>query len=272
MSQRRIRKAPLVVIGTVMAFVVLGATASLGGVDGDASGLAGQGPSGPTPTPTPPPPDPGARSITLEVSDGRVVVGDSVTFSGQLTAVNPVCQNNARLEIRRQVHGTTEFVPAGPGETDEVGAFSRDIRVQSNADYIAVASARDEPGIENDCPEATSAPVTVLAKVRVTARSRTSPAKGDKTKVEFEGKVDPAHAGTPVKLERKGDNGWYGVDKQSLKDDSSFKFKFKAKWTGKRVYRVVWPKGDPDHEEGKSDKMKIVIRNRDDRRGPRVRG
>lgn len=217
----------------------------------------------PTPTPTPTP-EPEVRTVSLTASEEIVDFRESVTFTGELTSADGSCRAAEKVQIVRQVLGEEEQRGVGTQTTGDLGEFTATVQVQSSAMYFAVASET------KTAAEAISEPVTVLGRVLIEAQTRSlNPERG--TKFEITARVTPSHPGSFAMLERKNDAGnWINVKKDKADDRSSFTFKLKANWKGKRVYRATWLKSGEDNEPDSSNKLKIrPVKPRDGRGGGR---
>jgi hypothetical protein len=200
-------------------------------------------------------PTPGtSRTVTLAASDAKVEAGDEVTLNGQIVSSNSSCEDGEFVRIRRRVHGTDTFADFGSATSDAEGLYETTITASVNADYVAVAPAHD------NCAEATSQSVTVLAKVKVSIKVNDfTPEKG--TEVVIKGKVTPNHRGTKVTLQRKKGGRWVKVAKDELNRRSRYRFEIDADWAKDRRFRVRWMEADSDHETGISQAVKVVTHN-----------
>jgi hypothetical protein len=204
---------------------------------------------GPSPTPTESPPS-ADRCVTLSARKAMVTTGGTVTMTGNLTDASGAGIAGVNIRIEGETLGTGVPAKGGRAETNDEGEFFATVKVGASAEFTAVA-----PGETKQDPEVTSAPVTVLSKVIMTARTRSlTPERG--TKIEIGAKVRPPHPGSEAKLQRKTERGW----RQVLRDranDTGFSFKLKATWKGKRIFRVTWIKSDDDHEPSSSNWLRI---------------
>lgn len=191
-----------------------------------------------------------ARTITLFTSSTKARYRSRLTLSGQVFSSNASCDDvGETVRIRKRVHGRSSFVDAAAASTDVDGRYSVQVQALQSADYVAVAPAHDQ------CAEATSPSVTVLVPVKVGAKP--SPRRLDKgSKFRITGKVVPKHSGV-VKLQRKKGRRWVGAGRTRLTKRSSYVFRKRAKWKGRRAFRVVWPAQDDEHEKGMSKKFVV---------------
>lgn len=246
----------------VVSVSLVGAAISLGGPAGAGAGSSGAtetvtptptatGSSPPTRTPAPTP-DPIARTITLAASKAKVEVGETVTLSGTIQADDASCFASKSIQLQKQTLGTTGFVNAGVTSSDAEGAYTKGVPMQAGADFIAIAQS----GAQDPCIQATSDAVRVQVKVSVTgtARPSTPPRKSE---FHISGRVAPVHPGTKVVLQRRVDGRWKWAGSEKLGAKSDYDFTKKARWKGKRIFRVKWVKGDDDHLSGKSPRIKV---------------
>ena len=200
-------------------------------------------------------PTPGtSRTVTLAASDAKVRSGANVTLNGQVFSSAASCEDGEFIRIRRRVHGTDTFSDFGSATTDTEGIYETTIKAKVSADYLAVATAHD------NCAEATSESVTVLAQVKVSIKVNDfTPERG--TNIVFKGKVTPNHKGTKVTLQRKKGGRWVKVAKDELNGRSRYVITIEADWAKARRFRVKWPGADSDHESGKSQVVKVRAHN-----------
>jgi hypothetical protein len=219
---------------------------------------AGSAVAPPTSTATPPP---ATTSVVLSAGKKVVDVKESVKLTGTVESDQVSCMSVVTIEIARQPLGSSEPGRASVATTDESGDFATEpIRIDASAEFTA--STRAVKGA--NCPETSSEPVTVLARVLVDILARPAqPERG--SKVAISGRVSPAHPGTKVKLQKRVSGEWKPAGKTRLDDSSRFAEKFKVKWK-KRAFRAVWPSADVDHEKGKS--KRVVVKSRRPRSKP----
>jgi hypothetical protein len=250
-SKERRRARAALSLAVVSAMVTLGVASWLPAAEGQVACV----PPTPTPTETPPGPGFGAdaadRVVTLSADKGTVTYGGTVIMTGTLSDADGTCIPNVRVNIEGETLGIGLPAKGGHDETNDEGVFVAAVKVSASAEYTAVA-----PGETNEDPEVTSAPVTVLAKVDMTARTRDlSPERG--TKIEITARMKPSYPGSEAVLQRKKVTGWGNV-KTDKANNTGFTFKIKANWKGKRIFRVTWIKPEgADHEPGSSNRLKI---------------
>ena len=221
---------------------------------------AGGGPSGPQPeTNTCPKPSPTGsqtaggpdREVTLSTSKRKISAGTVVTFSGRIDSSSQSCTDNELIELRRRVHGTSAFKEFKTTATESDGTYQVVTKVTASADYQATAPGHDE------CDDATSSALSVLARVKVSARVN-DPTPEPGSRVVFRGKVSPAHRGTDVILQRRKGTKWVLVVTDELDRRSRYEIRIEADWGSRdRVFRVKWKKQDPNHEAATSKRIRL---------------
>ncbi|MGH2701167.1 MAG: hypothetical protein ACRDJ2_05240 [Actinomycetota bacterium] len=219
-----------------------------------------------TPTPTSSPPPTTTTSVVLEAGKKVVDVKESVTLTGSVVSDQVSCMSAVTIEIARQPLGSSEPGRASVATTDEAGEFAtQPIRIDASAEFTATTRAVKDA----ECPETSSEPVTVLARVLVDILARPAqPERG--SKVAISGRVSPAHPGTKVKLQKRVNGEWKPAGKTKLDSSSRFTKSYKARWK-KRVFRAVWPSADADHERGKSKRVVVKTRRPRSKRGDKTR-
>jgi hypothetical protein len=242
------------VIGSIVQGVPSGNVPALAFTDEPRSNAISTAMVSPTPEPTETAPP--ARTATLFTSDEVVVFRQQITLTGTIEAIDQTCVDAEEIRIVRQVHGVNELRNTATVTSDAEGSFSKTITISESADYVALV----RPGDGDTCPRASSNPVTVLAKALVTA-SASPRVPVRRTKFEIEGKVAAPHPGSTVVLQRRVDVGvWVAAGSVELDERSRFVFARRARWKGKRKFRVKWLGGDADHEPGVSER--VVVRTR----------
>ena len=252
-----------------MALVSAMATVAVGSWLPAAEGQVGGACTPPTPTPATQASGIGTdhtadRTVTLSVDRNTVSYGGRVIMTGTLSDADGTCIPGVNVKIEGETLGTGLAAKGGGDETNDEGVFVAGVKVSASAEYTAVVQETQED------PEVTSAPVTVLSKVAITAQTRDlSPERG--TKIEISARMKPSYPGSGAVLQRKRDSGWGNV-KTDKADNTGFMFKIKANWKGKRVFRVTWIKPEgADNEPGSSNRLKVKpTKPRDD--GGRNRG
>jgi hypothetical protein len=200
-----------------------------------------------------PTPGPGNQQITLGASKKKIVSGRKVTLSGQLSSTDPLCiPSGVEVTLERRVFGTHQMKTVATASTDVGGNYSYDLKGTANADYIARAPAHDT------CVEATSSPVSVLARARVIAEV-TDKAHAFGSDLTIAGSVLPKHASTKVILQRREGDKWIDVTSEKTDKLSKFHLTIKVSWHGVRALRVKWPSADKDHATGVSGSFKVKV-------------
>lgn len=189
------------------------------------------------------------RTVTLTADKEKMPAGRKVTFSGRIRSDDLSCTNDEFVQIRRRIHGETEFKDLFGTQTDQQGNFSVERRARKGADYIAIA-----PGHDN-CAEDTSGEVTVLVKVLIQILpSNKTPDRGDTIRIKSS--VRPQHDGTRLILQRKKGGGWVKVKATKMNNRSIGNFWVKARWN-QRTFRTVWRKQHEDHISNRSRAVTI---------------
>jgi hypothetical protein len=192
-----------------------------------------------------------SRTITFVASDAKVNTGAQVTLSGRIFSSNASCTDNEFVQITRRVHGTNQFQNLTTTQTAADGQFEKSLTVTRSASYQAVSPAHD------NCATASSDPVTVLVKVKVSIDvSDFRPERG--STVTFTGKVTPGHGGTKVVLQRKKGGRWVKVDTDQLNNRSRYSITIDAFWRQDRAFRIKWSSSDEDHEANTSQSVKVT--------------
>lgn len=196
-------------------------------------------------------PTPGtSRTVTLVASDSKVETGTEITLSGRIFSSDSTCTDNEFVQISKRSHGTDQFLPFSSDQSAADGSYSMTVIANESADYQASVAAHD------NCRDASSDPVSVLVKVKVTiVVDDFSPARGDN--VRFTGKVTPKHGGTKVVLQRKKGGRWVKVATDKLSSRSRYLIVIDADWRRGRLFRVKWPSADANHETGRSQNVKV---------------
>jgi hypothetical protein len=192
--------------------------------------------------------------VTFFTTANEVVYPGTVTLSGQIVSNDNSCDDAGEfVRVQRRIFGETEFSNYRSANTDANGGFEFTIPAEESAEYLALAPAHD------NCADATSNTETVLVKAKVTARAgRRNVERG--ANVGIVGRVQPDHDGTEVVLQRRRGGRWVKVADAELNGRSRYRFVMRAGWKGRRVFRVVWPSQDSEHESNTS--RNVVIRTR----------
>ncbi|HVL63929.1 MAG TPA: hypothetical protein VM573_02035 [Actinomycetota bacterium] len=209
----------------------------------------------PTPTASSPSPTPtetkSERQATLQAAADTAKAGTLMRFDGQITSQSAACVDDEFVRIQRRIVGEEAFSEIASTNSDSAGGFAVPIRIEHNAEYIAVLGETDA------CAEATSTPDTVLAKASVTTQPRPfRPKKGQRFTIS--GQVEPDKAGDRVILQRRKNGRWRTIKNATLDAQSEYSFGLRAKFK-KRVFRVRWVSQDEMNESGGN---RVVIKTR----------
>ena len=181
-------------------------------------------------------------------------------LSGQISSSDPSCDDAGEVvQIQRRLHDETQYYDFESANTDADGRFVLAIDADENAEYVAVAAGHDQ------CAAATSDPVTVLVRARVSIRANDKTPRRGST-VRINGTVGPNHEGSEVHLQRlRRGGGWETVLGDRLERRSRFLFEFEATGPKTQLYRARWPSQDDDHEAGNepgtSRELKLKLHN-----------
>ena len=212
------------------------------------------------------------RQVTLEVSAPEVEYGQSVTFSGQVsapTSAPPGCVAGANVIIRAM--GPTDIVPTPPpnkwGEVGRTttaadGTFTFTHSPRSNASWAAHLPAEDPAGCDEAVSKSLS--VSVRVKVELSVRDRTL-FRGDRAK--FTARVQPYCTGFDrnVTLERLQGGEYVSVAKGEPAETDPCIVKFKQRIRRSAEFRASAPSNCHivcTHEGGTSRSIKVVARKR----------
>ncbi len=209
------------------------------------------GSASPSKSPSPSPTGVGlARTVTLFASKPKVGYQGTVTFSGRIFSSNSSCDDQGEsVRIRSRIHGANEFKDITTQQTDSQGNFQFTTKLESSADYVAVAPSHDV------CAEAASASVTVLVKVRISIRAADPTLRQGGTLV-LTGKVTPKHSGAVLIQYQKGKR-WVRVGLSKLNKRSGYRASVPVNWQGVRNFRAKFQKQDQDHQPNKTKSLAI---------------
>jgi hypothetical protein len=176
-----------------------------------------------------------------------------VDFGGQIFSASPNCDGLEEfVRLRRRIFGETSFSNFKSTLTDANGRFEfKGVAVDHNSEYVALAPHHD------DCDDATSTPVRVLASGRVSIKANDkTPERG--TLIRIKGAVRPSHPNTKVRLQQRRGGGWETVLGARLSRRSKYLFEFEALGPKSQRYRVHWV-GANDNEPGTSKELKLKL-------------
>jgi hypothetical protein len=179
-----------------------------------------------------------------------------VRLSGQIVANDTSCEDNEFIQITRRLHGTRNVKDFRDTLTDTNGQYRLSFRVNRNADYRATATSHD------NCAEASSSPISVLVKVRVSIKANDrTPRRGGRVRITVQ--VSPDKDRTRVILQqrlRRG-RGYVTAERKRLNRRSRAVFVVDVEWK-KRDFRAKWPQQNNRNEGNKSKKLTIRSRRR----------
>lgn len=192
------------------------------------------------------PPTP--HQLSIAASSSRVVFGEKVALTGQLTGENSAGET---VTLEEDPFPFGDFKNSVSTLTGADGTYRFERTPSLNTRYRAEAKSKSQ---------ATSPEVTVLVAPKIAfAVSDTTPKAGQK--VRFSGTLAPAHDGLKVSIQRRKKSGGYKtVARATLTDAgdavSNWKRTLTINTTG--TFRVVLPAHD-DHATGKSRRIKLTV-------------
>ena len=194
-----------------------------------------------------------ATSINLEASRQRTTFGRRFTLSGTVDSTSTACTAFARVRILRDViGGADDFELVAQTDTDADGAFSESFDADRSASYVAQA-------VESDaCDDSTSAPETVLVKVKVSLRvSDDLVRRGQRIRLKITTAPCPATARDNVLLFRaiEGQFGKSGKKESNGRCSATFKRRIRQS----SVFQGRWPKQTPELIAGRSRSKAVRI-------------
>lgn len=201
------------------------------------------------------------RTISLTATKNRVRFGSSFTLTGRVAADDASapasCTNGVAVAILRDELGDAQqtFTQVGTATTGSAGAFAVNFQADKNAIYIAKVNANSPPG----CNEATSAPESVLVRVKVALRtSKRSVQEGGR--VRFRARVSPCagHENDNIVLFASTGGKLGRVAKK--RSSSSCTATFRRRVRQRTVFQARWPRQDDDHLQGKSRRKTVRVR------------
>lgn len=188
------------------------------------------------------------HQLSIAASSPRVVFGEKVALTGQLTGEN---SGGETVTLEEDPFPFGDFKNSVSTLTAADGTYRFERTPSLNVKYRASAKSKDP---------ATSPELTVLVapKIDFTVADKT-PKAGQK--VRFSGTVAPAHDGLKVAIQRRTSSGGYKtVARATLTDAgdavSNWKRTLTINSTG--TFRVVLP-GHDDHATGKSRRIKLTV-------------
>ena len=191
------------------------------------------------------PPTP--HQLTIAASSPRIVFGDKVTLSGQLTGEDNVGET---VRLQEDPFPFDGFKTSASTLTGAGGSYSFERTPSLNVKYRARANSKSPA----ESPEVT---VAVAPKVGFSVSDRT-PKAGQR--VRFAGTVAPAHDGQKVAIQRRTSRGYKTVARATLTDAGDAVSRWKRTLTINRsgTFRVVLPL-HADHATGKSRRIKLTV-------------
>jgi hypothetical protein len=188
------------------------------------------------------------HQLSIAASSARLVFGDKVALTGQLTGEN---SGGETVTLEEDPFPFGDFKNAVSGMTAADGTYRFERTPALNTKYRAEAKSKDP---------ATSPEVTVLVAPKIDfAVSDRTPRAGQK--VRFSGTLAPAHDGAKVSIQRRRSSGSYKTIARATLTDagdalSNWKRTLTINSTG--TFRVVLPAHD-DHATGKSRRIKLTV-------------
>lgn len=198
------------------------------------------------PAATAAPPTP--HQLSIAASSPRIVFGDRVALTGQLTGEDSASET---VTLEEDPFPFGDFKNSVSTLTGADGTYRFERTPSQNLKYRTEAKSK---------AMATSPEVTVLVapKIDFTVNDKT-PKAGQK--VTFSGTLAPAHDGLKVSIQRRKSSGGYKkIARATLTDAgaavSNWKRTLTINSTG--TFRVVLPSHD-DHATGKSRRIKLTV-------------
>jgi hypothetical protein len=192
------------------------------------------------------PPTP--HQLSIAASSPRIVFGEKVALTGQLTGED---SGGETVTLQEDPFPFGDFQTSGSTLTGADGTYRFERTPSRNVKYRANAKSK---------AQATSPDVTVLVAPKIDfAVSDSTPKAGQK--VRFSGTLAPAHDGLKVSIQRRRSSGSYRtVARATLTDAgealSNWKRTLTINTTGR--FRVVLPLHD-DHATGKSRRIELTV-------------
>lgn len=191
---------------------------------------------------------PSPHQLSIAASSPRVVFGEKVALTGQLTGSDNAGET---VTLEEDPFPFGDFKNSVSTMTGADGTYRFERTPSLNVKYRAEAKSKSP---------ATSPEVTVLVapKIAFSVADRT-PKAGQK--VKFSGTLAPAHDGAKVSIQRRTSSGSYRtVARATLTDAgdalSNWKRTLTINSTG--TFRVILPAHD-DHASGKSRRIKLTV-------------
>lgn len=192
------------------------------------------------------PPTP--HQLTIAASSPRIVFGEKVALTGQLTGADSAGET---ITLQEDAFPFGEFKNAVTALAAADGTYRFERTPSLNVKYRTNAKSKSP---------ATSPEVTVAVAPAITvAVSDTTPSAGQK--VRFSGTVAPAHDGLKASVQRRTSKGGYKTIARATLTDagdavSNWKRTLTVNTSG--TFRVVLPSHD-DHATGKSRRIKLTV-------------
>jgi hypothetical protein len=211
-------------------------------------------PEGPTPEPVPteePPPSPpeepqpGEVTMTLSSSHAITPYGEGFELSGFVGAAE-TCTDLLEVTVTSRIHGREGETLVGTTPVGGSGTWGMRVVAPHNATYVAEVRATET------CSAATSPPVEVLVKAKITLLKVPKRCKGP---ASVTGEVLPAKPGTQVSFERRTRGRWRSVAESQL--DSRSRFRVALPQCG--AHRAVWLQQDQENASA-AERFRLVRR------------
>jgi hypothetical protein len=198
------------------------------------------------PTAAAQPPTP--HQLSIAASSPRVVFGEKVALTGQLTGANNAGET---VTLEEDPFPFGEFKNSVTTLTAADGTYRFERTPSLNVKYRAEAKSKSQ---------ARSPEVTVLVAPNIVFKvSDSTPKAGQK--VRFSGTLAPAHDGAKVSIQRRTSSGGYRtVARATLTDagDALSNWKRTLTINSSGTFRVVLPAHD-DHATGKSRRIALKV-------------
>jgi hypothetical protein len=198
------------------------------GGSGGSGGGSNEQPASPEPTSKPAGEERGDAASSIAADSAKVRYLQDFTMAGSVSSEG-AC-NVSSVDVLRRIYGQDSFTSVRTVPVALDGSWSVTLRSENSAAY----SARPVGGTA--CDAATSTPLDVLVKAKVTASSVAC----DGASPRVQGRVFPDYAGSTVALQRRSQDGWRTVAFRKLDDRS--RYVFSVKRCG--ALRVRWSQQD----------------------------
>ena len=191
---------------------------------------------------------PSPHQLSIAASSPRIVFGEKVALTGQLTGADNVGET---VTLEEDPFPFGDFKKSVTTLTGAEGAYRFERTPSLNVKYRADAKSKQP---------ATSPEVTVLVAPKIDFKvSDKTPEAGQK--VKFSGTIAPAHDGLKASIQRRTSSGGYKtIARATLTDagDALSNWKRTLTINSSGTYRVVLPSHD-DHATGKSKRIKLTV-------------